>query len=316
MWIVTGGCGFIGSSIIAGLNARGITDILAVDDLKSGQKFLNLADCKLLDYLDKDSFRTKINSGYSFGAINAILHQGACSDTMEYDGVFMMENNYEYSKDVLRFAQSMRTPLVYASTAATYGASTQFIEREENERPLNIYGWSKLMFDRHVRARMQTLTAPVVALRHFNVYGAREGFKGKMASVIYQFHQQCERTGVIRMFEGSGPYAAGEQRRDFVSVADLVKINLHFAQGKSPSGVYNAGTGKCRSFNEVGRAVIAANGKGSIEYIPFPEGLKEKYQNFTEADLTGLRKAGYTEPFVELEAGVLQTVQEIKTRSA
>ena len=104
MWIVTGGCGFIGSSIIAGLNARGITDILAVDDLKSGQKFLNLADCKLLDYLDKDSFRTKINSGYSFGAINAILHQGACSDTMEYDGVFMMENNYEYSKDVLRFA--------------------------------------------------------------------------------------------------------------------------------------------------------------------------------------------------------------------
>ncbi len=316
MWIVTGGCGFIGSSIIAGLNARGITDILAVDDLKNGQKFLNLADCKLLDYLDKDSFRAKILSGYSFGTIHAILHQGACADTLEYDGVFMMENNYAYSKDVLHFAQSMRAPMVYASTAATYGASTEFVEHEANERPLNIYGWSKLMLDRHVRARMQTLTAPVVGLRYFNVYGAREGFKGKMASVIYQFHQQCERTGVIRMFEGSGPYAAGEQRRDFVFVSDLVKVNLHFAQGKSASGVYNVGTGKSRSFNDVGRAVIAAQGKGAIEYIPFPEGLKEKYQNFTEADLTSLRKAGYAEPFVELEAGVLQTVQEIQARSA
>ena len=316
MWIVTGGCGFIGSSIIAGLNARGITDILAVDDLKDGQKFSNLADCKVLDYLDKDNFRAKINSGYTFGAIHAILHQGACSNTMEYDGVFMMENNYEYSKDVLHFAQSARTPLVYASTAAVYGASSQFAEHDENERPLNIYGWSKLMFDRYVRARAQALTAPVVGLRYFNVYGAREGFKGKMASVIYQFHQQCERTGVIGMFEGSGSYAAGEQRRDFVSVSDLVKINLHFAQGKSSSGVYNAGTGKSRSFNDVGRAVIAALGKGSIEYIPFPDGLKEKYQNFTEADLSNLRKAGYTDPFTPLEQGVLEAVQEIKKRSA
>ncbi len=315
MWIVTGGCGFIGSSIVVGLNQQGINDILVVDDLKSGQKFLNLQNCKIADYLDKDSFRARIAAGQSFGPISAILHQGACSDTMEYDGTFMMENNYEYSKDVLRFAQAVQTPLVYASTAATYGASTKFCEQEENEHPLNVYGWSKLMFDRYVRSHMDSFTSPVLGLRYFNVYGSREGFKGRMASVIYQFLQQCQREGKIRMFEGSGKYAAGEQRRDFVYVGDLVNLNLFFAQGKSPSGVYNAGTGKSRSFNDVGRSVISALGKGSIEYIPFPEGLKEKYQNFTEADLTKLRVAGYKASFTELESGVLQVAQEIKQRS-
>ncbi len=312
MWIVTGGCGFIGSSIVAGLNQRGITDILVVDDLKQGQKFLNLSDCRIADYIDKDRFRTMITAGKSFGTIEAILHQGACSDTMEYDGVFMMENNHEYSKDVLQFAQSIRVPLVYASSAATYGASTSFCEREENERPLNVYGWSKLMFDRHVRARIATASSPVFGLRYFNVYGSREGFKGKMASTIHQFLQQCQRAGTIRMFEGSGNYAAGEQRRDFVYVGDLIKLNLFLAQGKSPSGIYNAGTGKSRSFNDVGRAVIAAVGKGTIQYIPFPEGLKEKYQNFTEADLSNLRAAGYQEAFTELEQGVLQVAQHMQ----
>ncbi len=312
MWIVTGGCGFIGSSIVAGLNARGITDILVVDDLKQGQKFLNLQDCKIADYLDKDRFQALIAAGKSFGTMDAILHQGACSDTMEYDGVFMMANNYEYSKEVLRLAQSVRVPLVYASTAATYGASTNFQEREENEKPLNVYGWSKLMFDRYVRARSATFTAPVVGLRYFNVYGTQEAFKGRMASTVHQFLQQCRREGTIRMFEGSGKYAAGEQRRDFVHVGDLVKMNLFFAEGKSPSGVYNAGTGKSRSFNDVGRAVISALGKGKIEYIPFPEGLKEKYQNFTEADLSNLRTAGYQESFTELEQGVLKVAQEMQ----
>ena len=318
MWIVTGGCGFIGSSIVAGLNQQGITDIMVVDDLKSGQKFLNLQDCKIADYLDKDSFRARIAAGQSFGpagSVSAILHQGACSDTMEYDGTFMMENNYEYSKDVLQFSQTIQAPLIYASTAATYGASTKFCEQEENEHPLNVYGWSKLMFDRYVRSHMDSFTSTVIGLRYFNVYGSREGFKGRMASVIHQFLQQCQREGKIRMFEGSGKYTAGEQRRDFVYVGDLVNLNLFFAQGKSPSGVYNAGTGKSRSFNDVGRAVISALGQGSIEYIPFPEGLKEKYQNFTEADLTKLRAAGYKASFTELESGVLQVAQEIKKRS-
>ncbi len=318
MWIVTGGCGFIGSSIVAGLNQQGITDIMVVDDLKSGQKFLNLQDCKIADYLDKDSFRARIAAGQSFGpagSVSAILHQGACSDTMEYDGNFMMENNYEYSKDVLQFSQTVQAPLIYASTAATYGASIKFCEQEENEHPLNVYGWSKLMFDRYVRSHMDFFISPVIGLRYFNVYGSREGFKGRMASVIHQFLQQCQREGKIRMFEGSGKYTAGEQRRDFVYVGDLVNLNLFFAQGKSPSGVYNAGTGKSRSFNDVGRAVISALGKGSIEYIPFPEGLKEKYQNFTEADLSSLRAAGYKEAFTELESGVLQVAQEIKKRS-
>lgn len=309
MWIVTGGCGFIGSSIVAGLNERGIDDILVVDDLKMGQKFLNLKDCRIADYLDQERFRAMIASGKSFGVIDAILHQGACSDTMEYDGVYMMENNFEFSKDVLRFAQSARVPLVYASSAATYGAGTIFVEREENEMPLNIYGWSKLMFDRYVRAKMADFSAPVIGLRYFNVYGSREGFKGRMASVIHQFMEQCRQTGTIKMFEGSGNYAAGEQRRDFVFAGDVVKINLLFAAGKSPSGIYNVGTGKSRSFNDVGRAVIAALGKGTIEYIPFPAGLKEKYQNFTEANLSALRAAGYKENFTELEQGILAVSQ-------
>ena len=314
MWIVTGGCGFIGSSIVAELNQRGITDILVVDDLKQGQKFLNLSDCRITDYLDQERFRTMLNAGASFGRIEAILHQGACSDTMMYDGVFMMENNFEYSKDVLRFAQSVRAPLVYASSAATYGASEIFREQEKNERPLNVYGWSKLMFDRYVRSKMSDFTSPVVGLRYFNVYGSREGFKGRMASVAYQFLQQCKERGTIQMFEGSGKYGAGEQRRDFVLVNDIASVNLFFAEGKSPSGVYNAGTGKSRSFNDVGRAVIAALGQGSIEYIPFPEGLKEKYQNFTEADLTALRAAGYSKAFTELEQGVLLVAKSLPTR--
>ncbi len=309
MWIVTGGCGFIGSSIVAGLNQRGISDILVVDDLKNGQKFLNLQDCTIADYLDKNRFREMISAGKSFGPITAVLHQGACSDTMEYDGIYMMENNFEYSKDILKFSQSVHAPLVYASTAATYGACTKFCELEENEKPLNIYGWSKLMFDRYVRARIDAFSSPVIGLRYFNVYGSRECFKGRMASVIHQFIQQCQREGKIRMFEGSGKYAAGEQRRDFVYVGDLVNLNLFLAQGKSPSGVYNAGTGKSRSFNDVGRAVISALNKGAIEYIAFPEGLKEKYQNFTEADLARLRAAGYREAFTELEQGVHDVVQ-------
>ncbi len=312
MWIVTGGCGFIGSSIVAGLNERGIDDILVVDDLKMGQKFLNLKDCRIADYLDQERFRSRITSGKSFGTVNAILHQGACSDTMEYNGVYMMENNYEFSKDVLAFAQSVSAPLVYASSAATYGASTNFTEREENEQPLNVYGWSKLMFDRFVRARSKSFTSPVTGLRYFNVYGSREGFKARMASVIYQFMEQCRQTSTIKMFEGSGKFAAGEQRRDFVYVGDLVKLNLFFAQGKSASGVYNAGTGKSRSFNDVGRAVISALQSGKIEYIPFPPGLKEKYQNFTEADLTQLRAAGYKEGFTELEQGVQQVVHTLQ----
>jgi ADP-L-glycero-D-manno-heptose 6-epimerase len=327
MIIVTGGAGFIGSNLVHQLNEIGETDILVVDNLApapnlSGPKFLNLWGAQYADYMDKTEFRKALAAGaFDEAGVRAILHQGACSNTLEDDGRYMMDNNFTYSKEVLEFAVWNEIPLVYASTAAVYGLSEKFSPEPDNERPLNVYGYSKLVFDNFVRRQVLSQTeAPedkpqstVVGLRYFNVYGPREQHKGRMASVIHHFTKQLKDTGTIRMFEGSGGYADGEQRRDFVYVKDLCRINLFFA-GLLPESpqepvqvVVNAGTGNARTFKAIAEALMAVHGQGKIEYVPFPGDLKNRYQHFTEADVTGLRAAGYTAPFTSLEDGVKDT---------
>ncbi len=326
MIIVTGGAGFIGSNLVHELNRAGHTDILVVDNLApaptlsgppSGYKFLNLQGAQYSDYMDKlDFLESLIEGDFDDEPIEAILHQGACSNTLEDDGQYMMRNNFDYSKVLLHFATEREIPLVYASTAAIYGASAIFAVDPANERPLNVYGFSKLVFDNYVRRLSPTFNSTVVGLRYFNVYGPREQHKGRMASVIHHFTRQLLDTGTIRMFEGSGGYADGDQRRDFVFVKDLAHINMFFG-GLLPDSplqpvqaIVNAGTGHARTFKAVAESLMAVHGQGRIDFIPLPGDLKNRYQHFTEAEIAGLRSAGYTLPFTELEEGVRQTFAE------
>ncbi|MBF0418088.1 MAG: ADP-glyceromanno-heptose 6-epimerase [Magnetococcales bacterium] len=305
MYIVTGGAGFIGANLVASLNRRGDTNILVVDDLKQGEKFLNLRDLEIADYMDLHEFRDLLRSGRLRNTrIRAIFHQGACSDTMEYNGQYMMDNNYTYSKELLHFAMEQSTPFIYASSAATYGGSTVFAEHPDNEKPLNVYGYSKLLFDQYVQRYFPRCTSAVAGLRYFNVYGPREDHKGRMASMIHQMYHQIMQAGVVKLFTGSGGYGDGEQRRDFIHVEDVVKVNLFLADSGSVQGIFNVGTGKSRAFNDVARTLIGSLGRGEIQYVPMPEVLKEKYQSFTEADITRLRAVGYDAPFHPLEEGI------------
>ncbi len=327
MIIVTGGAGFIGSNLIHELNRIGENEIFCVDNLSTNSsKFLNLQGAIFSDYMDKTEFRRAIGSNaLSAKRIRAILHQGACSNTLEDNGTYMMDNNFTYSKELLHYAVQYHIPFVYASTAAVYGLSKGFTPIPENERPLNIYGFSKLVFDNYVRRLLPTIESTVVGLRYFNVYGQREQHKGRMASVMHHFSQQLKENGVIRMFQGSGGYGDGEQRRDFVYVRDLCRMNLFFAGlgdetaratmghvRETYQGVFNAGTGASRSFNDVAKALMQVHGKGKgkgkIEYIPFPNDLAGRYQHFTEADTTMLQQqGGYTRPFTTLEDGIAET---------
>lgn len=311
MFIVTGGAGFVGSNLVRELNRRGHSDILVVDNLTRGDKARNLADLTLSDYLDKREFRARLDAGTLDLQPEAVFHNGACSDTMEPDGRYMMENNYGDSKALLHWCLARKTPLVYASSAATYGASPDFEPVPRNEAPLNVYGYSKLAFDQHVRSLLPAIQSPVVGLRYFNVYGPREQHKGRMMSVLHQLLRQLQETGACRLFSGSDGFGDGEQQRDFIHVGDIVAINLHFAAAGMAKAIVNAGTGRARSFNAIARTLIASLGQGRIDYIPFPENLRGKYQSFTQADVRSLREAGYGAPFTELEAGIAATLAEI-----
>jgi ADP-L-glycero-D-manno-heptose 6-epimerase len=317
--VVTGAAGFIGSNLVRALNARGETRILAVDHLERGDKFRNLAACEIADYLDKGEFRKRIEAGDFAGSIDAVFHQGACSDTMESDGQYMMENNYRYSLALLDFCLEDEVPFIYASSAAVYGASKTFKEERKFEAPLNVYGYSKFLFDQVVRRRLPEAASQVAGFRYFNVYGPNEWHKGRMASVAWHFFNQYQAEGRVRPFAGSGGYADGEQRRDFVSVEDVSRINLHFLDHPEVSGIFNCGTGRAQSFNDVALATInccrKAKGEGPvsleqaraqrlIEYAPFPDALKGKYQNFTQGDVGALRGAGYSAPLLSVEEGV------------
>jgi ADP-L-glycero-D-manno-heptose 6-epimerase len=311
MIIVTGGAGFIGSNIVKALNDRGKDKIFIVDDLSDGTKFKNLVDLKFSDFIDKEDF---IQNLHDLGKIDVIFHQGACSDTTEWDGKFMLANNYRYSKILFEYCQQHLTPFIYASSAAVYGLNTTCKIEPAYEQPLNVYGYSKLLFDQWVR-RLPKHHTQAAGLRYFNVYGPRESHKGKMASVAYHCHQQLLAGEPIRLFEGSGGYANGGQRRDFIFVKDVVNVNLWLWENPHISGIFNVGTGKSQTFNEVAQAVIEWHGKGEITYIPFPEQLKGRYQHFTEADISALREKGYEQPFHTVAAGVKDYLDEISCSS-
>ena len=306
MIIVTGGAGFIGSNLVKGLNARGERDVLVVDDLTDGKKFLNIADCTLADYLDKDDFLKRIQAGDNFGSrVRAVFHQGACSTTTEWNGRYMMATNYEYSKCLLHYCRDQRIPFIYASSAAVYGATQGFLEEPECEVPLNVYGYSKLLFDQYYRRLAPTLTSQVVGLRYFNVYGPRENHKGGMASVAFHLKNQLRAEGKVKLFEGCDGYGPGEQRRDFIYVDDVVDVNLWLLDNPHVSGIFNCGTGRSQSFNDVAQAVLLDyHEKDGLEYIPFPEHLRGRYQSYTQADMSALRRAGYNAAFRSVEQGV------------
>ncbi len=306
MIVVTGAFGFIGSNLVRALNKIGRTDIIAVDDLTDGVKFANLADCQIQDYYDKDEFLDHIQSDPNYflnHQIEVIFHQGACSTTTEWNGKYMMENNFTYSKILLDYAIAHHIQFIYASSAAVYGNSKVFKESPEFEKPLNVYGYSKLLFDQYVR-KLPKANSQIVGLRYFNVYGPNEQHKGSMASVAYHLSQQLKEKSKIKLFEGCDGYKNGEQRRDFVYVEDIANINLFMMNHPHIRGIFNAGTGKSQTFNDVANAVIAHYQKGELEYIPFPEHLKGHYQSYTEADIMLLRKAGYASEFKTVEQGV------------
>ncbi len=306
MIIVTGGAGFIGSNIVRELNVRGRTDILIVDDLKRDEKYKNLIGLHFIDYQHKDDFLKTFTHSDFFGLdIDGIFHEGACSDTMEYDVNYMMRENYEYSKELLKFCVNRQVPFIYASSASTYGGGKNgFREEDACEDALNPYAFSKLAFDRYVRQFLTDARSKVIGLKYFNVYGPQEHHKGKMASIVYQLYKRLRAGGRARLFKGTDGYGDGEQKRDFVYVKDVVKVNLWCLENDIPNGVYNCGTGKAHTFNEVARAIINAIGTGKIDYCDFPAELIGKYQNFTEADMTKLQNAGYRGGFTPLDTAV------------
>lgn len=309
MIIVTGAAGFIGSNLIHALNQRGHSDIIAVDNLKHGKKFTNLLGCDISDYVDKDDFLQQLSDNKALRKAKAIFHQGACSATTEWDGRYMMQNNYEYSKALLHFTHEHKMPYIYASSAAVYGHQDIFRENPEFECPLNVYGYSKYLFDHYVRRHQDTRANQVVGLRYFNVFGPREQHKGAMASVAYHFYQQMQQAKRVKLFEGCDGYADGEQVRDFVFVEDVVNINLWFFDNPDKSGIFNAGTGQAQTFNDVARAVLNWYKQrqaitGEMEYIAFPEHLKGAYQSYTKADTHQLMAAGYDRSFHSLEEAV------------
>ena len=304
MIIVTGGAGFVGSNLVLALNKRSHSDIVVVDDLKDGTKFANMVEGEIADYRDKDVFLHQLATNTA-GPIDAVFHNGACSDTTEWNGQYMMAANYDYSKALLDYCQARNIPFIYASSASVYGGGKVFKEERQYEAPLNMYGYSKFLFDQYVRRRIKNgLKSQVVGFRYFNVYGPREQHKGKMASTAFHFNNQILAEGVCKLFKGSDGYKDGEQRRDFIHVDDVCAVNLWFWEHPKVSGIFNLGTGKSQTFNDVANAVIKHQGKGKIQYVPFPENLKGRYQSFTEADMSNLRAAGCDHAFMTVEEGV------------
>ena len=328
--VVTGAAGMIGANLLRGLNAIGIDRIIAVDDLTHGAKFRNLRDARIADYLDRSEFYARFARG-DFGAVDAVLHQGACSDTMEHNGQLMMALNYRCTRDLLDACQARGTRLIYASSAAVYGGSTVFREAPQHERPLNVYGYSKLLTDQVVRRLLPAAAAQVVGLRYFNVYGPHEQHKGRMASVAYHHSQQFKAEGKVRLFGAYGGYGPGGQVRDFIHVDDVVAVNLWFLSHGGAQGVFNVGTGRAQPFNDVAHAVVNAwrarageaplsleqlVAQQRIEYIEFPAALVGKYQCFTQADLGALRAAGCDHAFMDVARGVRRYVDWLAEQPA
>lgn len=303
MIIVTGGAGMIGSNIVKALNNKGCRDILVVDNLKDGTKIANLVDLDIADYVDKENFITSIVSKKNLGSIEAIFHQGACASTTEWDGKYMMHNNYQYSKDILNYCIDRKIPFLYASSGSVYGSSKTFIEKRQYEEPLNVYSYSKFLFDQYVRKILPSAKSPICGFRYFNVYGPREGHKGAMSSIVLNLNNQIKYSENIKIFAGSEDF-----KRDFIHVEDVAAVNIWFYE-HSKSGIFNCGTGKAESFQLVADVVINFHKKGRVKAITFPKNLKGRYQEYTQADLTNFRSSGYDAPFKT----VLQGVKEYLT---
>ncbi len=305
MIIVTGGAGFIGSNLIRGLNEAGEDNILVVDNLKNAAKHRNLNRLKVADFLDKFEFPDRLDA---LPSVKAVFHQGACSATTESDGEYMMRNNYQYSKQLLHWCLERGIPFLYASSASVYGNGDDgFAEDPACEYPLNVYAYSKFAFDNYVRRLMPQIRSQVLGLRYFNVYGPQENHKGRMASVAFHLFHQLQESGTMKLFEGSDRF-----RRDFIHVEDTVRMNLHFWKS-GVSGIFNCGTGNARSFEDIGRILKEQHGQGTLEFIPFPDDLKGKYQEFTEADLAQVRAAGYSQEFLSLEEGLQRYFERLAT---
>ncbi len=330
MIVVTGAAGFIGSNLVRGLNERGLDNILAVDDLTDGDKFVNLVQGRIADYMHKDDFRRAVREGFLPG-VRAVFHQGACSDTTERNGQYMMDNNYRVTLELFNYCQVHKIPFIYASSAAVYGAGPVYVEDLANEKPLNVYGYSKFLFDQVVRARIATSTAQVVGLRYFNVYGPQEQHKGRMASVAFHNMNQFLAEGHVRLFGGWDGYPDGGQMRDFISVRDVVDVNLHFFDHPEQSGIFNCGTGRAQPFNDVAMTVVntmrqlrgdpvlsldALVAEGFLRYVDFPNDLKGRYQSYTQADVTALRAAGFTQPMRDVQTGVSEYVRALHGSAA
>ena len=313
MIVVTGSNGFIGSNLIKGLNNLGHTDIIAIDDHSNPELKENITHCEISDYLEIQEFFDQVKTKrFDNQNIEAIFHQGACSNTMEWDSEYLYKNNLLYSKELLKLANRIKIPFIYASSASVYGDGSEFEESIENENPINLYAYSKFKFDQIVRQELKKNETQIVGLRYFNVYGPQEQHKGNMASVAYHLHNQLKDNDKIKLFEGSHGYGNGEQRRDFIYVDDVVKVNLWFLKNKKISGIFNLGTGRSQTFNDVANAVIDWNKKGTIEYIEFPEKLLDAYQSFTQADITKLRKVGYEEEFLSVQEGVFRYLNSLE----
>jgi len=299
MIIVTGGAGFIGSNIVKGLNDLGVTDILIVDNLEKSTKHLNLNRLKFIDYVDKRDFN--FESFLSHENVDTIFHQGACSDTVESNGRYMMMNNYEYSKQLFDLSVDNNIRFIYASSGSVYGnGDNGFREEKECEYPLNIYAYSKFIFDQYIRRALSTgILSQVAGLRYFNVYGEQEIHKGRMSSIMLHLYNQQKKGDVLKLFRGSKEFY-----RDFIYIKDIVDINLFLFENNDVSGIYNAGTGVARSFYDIATIIQLKYPKTKIDYIDFPKDLESKYQKFTEADMRKLRGAGYTKEFTSLEDGI------------
>ena len=305
MIIVTGGAGFIGSNLIKSLNERGISNILLVDNLANGRKMHNIADLNIADYMDKAEFLANITQPKFFGKVQAVFHQGACSATTEWDGQYVMKNNYDYSKQLLQACISYHAPFIYASSASVYGNGEHgFSVDRACEHPINMYAYSKFQFDQYVRSILPETRNQIVGLRYFNVYGQREQHKGSMSSTAYHFNQQVIADNEVRLFAGCDGYADGEQQRDFIHVDDVVAVNCWLLDNPNQRGIFNVGTGRAEPFNAMAKAVLDWHKKGTIRYIPFPDHLKGAYQSFTQADISGLRTVGYEREFLTVEQGV------------